>query len=445
MPSLEPRRRSRARFEEENDAQTSGSDSPKRQKRATNGALTEEDEDEESDRNVSRGKRIKSSPSRDVRENNISEFQPGAIVRVLVENFVTYEHAEFNPGPNLNMVIGPNGTGKSSLVCAICLGLGYHAKHLGRAATMGEFVKHGKNIATVEIELQGRPKDRDNHVIRLQIRKEDNRTRYWLNGEDSTHQAVKRLVNELHIQIDNLCQFLPQDRVAEFAGLTPVQLLHETLRAAAPERIIQQHDALKEYHSGHKEIKSRLDTNAEILKSHETRQQGSQADVDRLREQETMQKKINDLKSAQIIAEYLVAKKAFDDAKQKSQEAKQRLRELQEACEPSLQAVNRKREYQRKIGLVVEERKNVLKKAELACSDLVKAVEDQDEDIKKLQNKKSAEQESFNSKRGNIQKIRRTIRDCEAKLQNKPPAFDPIDYNMKIVSYINMALIIPQC
>lgn len=54
-----------------------------------------------------------------------AKYQPGAIVRVKLTNFVTYTSAEFFPGPNLNMVIGPNGTGKSTLVCAICLGLGW--------------------------------------------------------------------------------------------------------------------------------------------------------------------------------------------------------------------------------------------------------------------------------------------------------------------------------
>jgi ATPase subunit of ABC transporter with duplicated ATPase domains len=57
-----------------------------------------------------------------------SKHQPGAIVRVKLTNFVTYTLAEFFPGPNLNMVIGPNGTGKSTLVCAICLGLGWGPK-----------------------------------------------------------------------------------------------------------------------------------------------------------------------------------------------------------------------------------------------------------------------------------------------------------------------------
>lgn len=46
-------------------------------------------------------------------------------MRIQLKNFVTYDFVEFRPGPYLNMVIGPNGTGKSSIACAICLGLNF--------------------------------------------------------------------------------------------------------------------------------------------------------------------------------------------------------------------------------------------------------------------------------------------------------------------------------
>ena len=57
---------------------------------------------------------------------DVTRYIEGSIVRVSLTHFVTYDSVEFRPGPNLNMIIGPNGTGKSTIVCAIALGLGGH-------------------------------------------------------------------------------------------------------------------------------------------------------------------------------------------------------------------------------------------------------------------------------------------------------------------------------
>lgn len=52
----------------------------------------------------------------------------GSIVRVKITGFMTYDHVQFQPGPHLNMILGPNGTGKSSIAAAIAIGLGFHPK-----------------------------------------------------------------------------------------------------------------------------------------------------------------------------------------------------------------------------------------------------------------------------------------------------------------------------
>lgn len=49
-------------------------------------------------------------------------------MRVKITGFMTYDHVEFRPGPHLNMILGPNGTGKSSIAAAIAIGLGFHPK-----------------------------------------------------------------------------------------------------------------------------------------------------------------------------------------------------------------------------------------------------------------------------------------------------------------------------
>lgn len=87
--------------------------------------------------------------------------RPGSIYRISLENFVwvivfraffllfvsslflliineiwccrTYKQVELYPGPSLNMIIGPNGTGKSTFVCAIILGLCGKTNVIGRA------------------------------------------------------------------------------------------------------------------------------------------------------------------------------------------------------------------------------------------------------------------------------------------------------------------------
>lgn len=434
MPSLASRRRSRARFEEDDDEHSSASDSSKRQKTNGNHSMLDDEEtagdsDEEGNSFANPKKRQPAAANGRARDG---EFQPGAIVRVMVDNFVTYEHAEFLPGPNLNMVIGPNGTGKSSLVCAICLGLGYHPKHLGRASNFGEFVKHGKDAATIEVELKKRPNEPANHIVRVRINKEDNSKKWWLNGQESSHKAVQQLTRNLRIQIDNLCQFLPQDKVAEFAGLTPIQLLHETLRAAAPEQMINQQSTLQDLHKDYKKVKEQVETTTETLKGHENRQQGLQADVDRMKQREEIQKEIEELRKARTVIVYYALRDKFNEAKQRKKDAEKKLKELEIACGPALQAVKEKEAYRNKIHPVIAQRKQALKNAEAASDQSLQAIDTQDEKIKHLANKREAETASFQAKKAKIGRIKKSITDLEAKLKNKPPEFVAAEWNLKI-------------
>ena len=45
----------------------------------------------------------------------------------------TFDDVELIPGAKLNVIAGANGSGKSSIMCGICLGLAGHPKLLGRA------------------------------------------------------------------------------------------------------------------------------------------------------------------------------------------------------------------------------------------------------------------------------------------------------------------------
>jgi len=44
---------------------------------------------------------------------------------------------------------------------------------------------------------------------------------------------VEQLVAKLGIQVGNLCQFLPQEKVTDFARMTPQELLESTEKAVS--------------------------------------------------------------------------------------------------------------------------------------------------------------------------------------------------------------------
>lgn len=78
----------------------------------------------------------------------------GKIYSVHVENFITFTDATLYPGEELNLLVGPNGTGKSSIVAAIVIGMGGSTKVLSTSKVhLSSYVKNGKDRATVTVQL----------------------------------------------------------------------------------------------------------------------------------------------------------------------------------------------------------------------------------------------------------------------------------------------------
>ena len=397
------------------------------------GSQSNEERDEDEDEDDAQPPPRRPAVSRPRHGPSTSDFQPGAIVRVKLRNFVTYEEAEFFLGPNLNMVIGPNGTGKSSLVCAICLGLGYASHVLGRASAFGEFVKHGREEAGIEVELQRKPEDAENYVVGLSIRREDNSRKFTINGQRVSHKEVQKLMRSLRIQIDNLCQFLPQDKVAEFAALTPVELLDKTLHAAAAEEMINWRAELKEYFKSQKESEHSGEKIREELRKMEARQQVLQADVEKLRERKAIQEEIEDLTKLRAVVKYYDARKRFKEAKVRKADAERSLKRLQNSVAPALQAVNKKQEYQAKVKLVVADRQQRLQAAEATADAAIGGVESTQVKVIELAGKKEAEKGNLTTKKQELGRLRKKITDLEASYRQTPKEFDAADWNRRIV------------
>ncbi|TVY55733.1 Structural maintenance of chromosomes protein 5 [Lachnellula cervina] len=365
-------------------------------------------------------------------EAGASDFQPGAIVRVKLTNFVTYESAEFFPGPNLNMVIGPNGTGKSSLVCAICLGLGWGPSHLGRAQQIGEFVKHNTSSAQVEIELQRRPEEPRNHVVRLKIIKDGNIREFWLDDRKTSLKAVQTLTRGFNIQVDNLCQFLPQDKVSEFAALSPIELLQQTQRAAAPEEMLEQHESLKQLRKEEKSLDNQLERDKENLRTRESRQEGLRVEVQQLEERNQILENVMVLRKTVPFIEYRFARNQHIAFKNRKKEAQRCLRSLEAELEPTLQSITRKENYVGGITAAVRDRRNAVDVAEKDANILIKTIESIQEDIQDKVSKIDSEKKEEAKRRNELNKVQRNITALRARLNDEPIIFDSSEWNERI-------------
>ncbi|PSK33505.1 hypothetical protein B9Z65_7392 [Elsinoe australis] len=359
--------------------------------------------------------------------------QPGSIYRVTMRNFVTYKEAEFLPGPSLNMIIGPNGTGKSTLVCAICLGLGWKTEHLGRAKEVGEFVRHGCSSAEIEIELTRDPqRHEENPVIKMVIRKSDNKSNFFLNGRAVSRRRVMEECRSFAIQVDNLCQFLPQDRVVEFAALNPVDLLAQTLRAAAPEEMTDQHDELKRLHNDQAKLLLDQKTHADNLKTMESRHNAQRTDVERVQERAAIQERVNALELYKPKLEYNAAKAKWEEAKSRKLTAQRELQNLEAQVAPALESVEEKRKYVEDVRTAVKKREKLVQRSEQNATVQFEKQNEIEKNIEAAEAEINSEDKRQKDLYQNRARIRKQISDLELKMQNTPPAFEPASYNERL-------------
>jgi structural maintenance of chromosomes protein 5 len=323
------------------------------------------------------------------------------------------------------MIIGPNGTGKSTLVCAICLGLGFSPSCLGRAKEVGEFVKHGHQNAEIEVELKASPRQRGgNPIIRRVIKRDGNKSIWYINGSQATQKEVLQLVHSFYIQIDNLCQFLPQDRVVEFAAMTPTQLLESTQKAAAPPQVVECHERLKDLGKKRVERLNEQKTSKENLQQLQSKQSQTRAEVDRMTERQNLVAKVKTLEKVEAPLKFQIQSARTRQAKERRKEAQNEMRQLQNELRPALQKVQEKEGYKNRVYQVVEERKKMVERLNVGANNTKKELDKFTDNFKERDSALEAEKKANVDRKAKITHLDRSIRKLENQLQEEPPHFD---------------------
>ncbi|XP_018790213.1 PREDICTED: structural maintenance of chromosomes protein 5 [Bactrocera latifrons] len=167
----------------------------------------------------------------------------GKIKSVYCKNFVTYGECTFYPTEYLNVIIGPNGTGKSTLVAAIVLGLGGKPELLSRSSSIGDYVKNGRDEAVIKVEIYRDTSAKSGIFERSFPR--NGKSTYKIGESVVGEKKYLSEIMEFKIQIGNLCQFLPQDRVQDFAKMDPQTIFINTVNSVCSQETINTFDELK--------------------------------------------------------------------------------------------------------------------------------------------------------------------------------------------------------
>ncbi|KAF5736462.1 structural maintenance of chromosomes protein 5 [Tripterygium wilfordii] len=353
------------------------------------------------------------------------DYLPGNITEMELHNFMTFSHLTCKPGSRLNLVIGPNGSGKSSLVCAIALALGGEPQLLGRATNVGAYVKRGEESGYIKISLRGVS---ENEQIAI-MRKIDtrNKSEWFFNGKVVPKKDVIEVIQKFNIQVNNLTQFLPQDKVCEFAKLTPVQLLEETEKAVGDHQLAVQHRALVGKSHELKNLELAVQRVGETLNQLKGLNADLEKDVQRVRQREDllakvelMKKKLPWLKYDMKKAQYMQVKEKENDGKKKLDEAAKALCDFQEPIEKQKQEKADLDTKCKKVSslMIVNAKKRIELLDEENRLDVVAQGK-----YNEMEDSKRQEE----SRQGEILKAKEEIAAAELELQNLPVYQNPKD------------------
>ncbi|NWU71665.1 SMC5 protein, partial [Pterocles burchelli] len=351
----------------------------------------------------------------------------------------TYDACEVHPGPHLNMIVGANGTGKSSIVCAICLGLGGKPSFIGRADKVGLFVKQGCLKGVVEIELSKTP---DNIIITREIQVVNNTSAWFINGKPTTLKAVEEQIAALNIQVDNLCQFLPQDKVGEFAKLSKIELLEATEKSIGPPEMYQFHCELKNFREKERELEVNMyiierassdcretsmikinmrsynlcrdKTNS--LEKMRQRVERYKQDVERYHECKRHLDLIEMLERKRPWVEYENVRQQIEEVKQRRDRAKEELKNLKEMQSPVTKKIQEAEVCFKSLDMKIRDKAAEIKEVSQKCKQKQDALEMKDKQIEEIHQALRMKKDEEMDRQSKIHDTHKMIEDWKLEL-----------------------------
>ncbi|XP_063955858.1 structural maintenance of chromosomes protein 6-like [Lytechinus pictus] len=202
----------------------SQSEEPKSKKARIKSSQTDENEEGEEEELFNRSQNADfTAPFESV------EAEYGIIEKITVKNFICHGRLECSFGPNVNFVVGRNGSGKSAILTAIVVGLGGKAIVTSRGNSVKNFIKAGKSVAEICIKLRNRGHDAYKPEVfgpsitvirRIKSGKDGSSNYKILSAKDKLISTKKdelsHIMDHFNIQVDNPVSIMNQETSKNF-------------------------------------------------------------------------------------------------------------------------------------------------------------------------------------------------------------------------------------
>lgn len=160
------------------------------------------------------------------------ESPAGILLSIHMINFMKHDNLLIDLKPHANFITGRNGSGKSSILVALAVGLGSNTRLSGRGNNMADLIKDGRNEATIIVTIKNTPAGYkmdlygDTIVITRKITR--SMSRFDIANLPKTtatqvREELNRILQFYNIQIDNPCSIMHQDTAREFIGTSTPQ------------------------------------------------------------------------------------------------------------------------------------------------------------------------------------------------------------------------------
>ncbi|XP_052775286.1 structural maintenance of chromosomes protein 6-like isoform X1 [Mya arenaria] len=185
--------------------------------------------------------------------------QGGIIEKIHMRNFMCHPKLTITFGPNINFIVGRNGSGKSAVVNALVVGLGGKASSTNRGSKMKGFILTGKQTAEVEIKLRNQGPDAfqpDLYGPSVIVNRKFNNSgssEYKLKSSDgrvisTKKEELSRLLDQFNIQVENPLAILNQETSKSFLNSkSPNDKYKFFLKATQLEQIKEDYDRANDH------------------------------------------------------------------------------------------------------------------------------------------------------------------------------------------------------